>query len=89
MNHYYWNMRHLDTITITEKGQATFPASWRRDVGLLHGGPCDVRILDDGRKSLLITPRVQKRRGAAGLLAHLKKQTVAFPLVERHVMPLK
>ncbi len=82
-------MRDLDTITITEKGQATFPATWRRQVGLLRGGPCDVRILNDGRQSLLITPRAQKRRGAAGLLEHLKKQTAAFPPVERHVMPFK
>ena len=82
-------MRQLDTITITAKGQATFPAHWRRQAGLLRGGPCDVRILNDGRQSLLITPRTQKRRGAAGLLAHLKKQTAAFPPVERHNMPFK
>lgn len=84
-------MRELDTITITKKGQATFPANWRRQAGLLRGGPCDVRILNDGRQSLLITPRVQKRRGATGLqwLAHLKKQAAAFPAVERHLMPPK
>jgi len=84
-------MRELDTITITEKGQATFPASWRRQVGLLRGGPCDVRVLNDGRQSLLITPRTQRRRGATGLqlLAHLKKQKAAFPPVERHFMPFK
>jgi len=86
MNHYF-AMRDLDTITITEKGQATFPSGWRRKAGLLKGGPCDVRILNDGRQSLLITPRPQKRRGASGLLAHLKKQTVAFPPVERNYMP--
>ena len=82
-------MRDLDTITITSKGQTTFPASWRRQVGLLQGGPCDVRLINDGRQSLLITPRPQKRRGATGLLAHLKKQAAAFPPVERHVMPFK
>jgi len=87
MNHYI--MRDLDTITITKKGQAQFPASWRKVAGLLQGGPCDVRVVNDGRQSLLITPRVQKRRGAAGLLAHLKSQTVAFPVVERHTMPAK
>ena len=82
-------MHHVDTITITSKGQATFPSAWRRQVGLLRGGPCDVRIIADGRKSLLITPRPQKRRGATGLLAHLKKQAAAFPPVARHVMPFK
>jgi hypothetical protein len=88
MNHYFMH-RDLDTITITEKGQAQFPANWRKAAGLLHGGPCDVRVLNDGRQSLLITPRAQKRRGAAGLLAHLKNQNVAFPPVERHTMPFK
>jgi bifunctional DNA-binding transcriptional regulator/antitoxin component of YhaV-PrlF toxin-antitoxin module len=82
-------MKVLDTLTITEKGQAQFPASWRKKAGLMKGGPCDVRLLDDGRQSLLITPRPQKRRGAAGLLAHLESQTVAFPRVERHTMPFK
>lgn len=87
MNHYL--MKDLDTLTITEKGQAQFPASWRRQAGLMRGGPCDVRVLDDGRQSLLITPRLQKRRGAVGLLAHLEEQAVAFPKVERHTMPFK
>ncbi len=82
-------MKALDTLTITEKGQAQFPASWRRQAGLMNGGPCDVRVLDDGRQSLLITPRPQKRRGAVGLLKHLEGQTVAFPKVERHTMPFK
>jgi bifunctional DNA-binding transcriptional regulator/antitoxin component of YhaV-PrlF toxin-antitoxin module len=87
MNHY--RMKDLDTLTITEKGQAQFPASWRKQAGLMRGGPCDVRVLDDGRQSLLITPRPQKRRGAVGLLAHLEDQAVAFPKVERHTMPFK
>lgn len=55
----------------------------------MKGGPCDVRMLDDGRQSLLITPRNQKRRGAVGLLAHLQSQEAAFPKVERHTMPFK
>lgn len=85
----YYCMRTLDTMTITEKGQAQFPASWRKQAGLMQGGPCDVRVLDDGRLSLLITPRPQKRRGAVGLLAHLEGQSVAFPEVKRHTMPFK
>ena len=82
-------MRELDTITITEKGQAQFPAGWRKQAGLLHGGPCDVRVLNDGRQSLIITPRPQQRRGAKGLLAHLKRQALPFPKVERHPLPFK
>lgn len=81
-------MKALGTLTITNKGQAQFPADWLKKAGLLHGGPCDVSMLDDGRLSLLITPRPQKRRGAVGLLAHLEGQTVAFPQVNRHAMPL-
>ena len=82
-------VKPLDTLTIDEKGQAQFPASWRKRAGLMQGGPCDVRGLDDGRQSLLITPRPQMRRGAVGLLAHLKCQTVAFPKIKRHTMPFK
>lgn len=85
----YYAMRNLDTITITEKGQAQFPAAWRKLAGLIHGGPCDVRPLNDGRQSLIITPRAQKRRGAAGLLAHLEGFSVELPEVERHTMPSK
>lgn len=82
-------MRELDTITITEKGQAQFPASWRKRAGLIHGGPCDVRAVNDGRESLIITPRSQKRRGAVGLLKHLQARAIPFPKVERNVMPFK
>jgi len=85
----YYHVKVLDTLTITAKGQAQFPASWRKQEGLMRGGPCDVRVLDDGRQSLLITPRPQQRRGAAGLLAHLEGQTVAFPKVKRHTMPFQ
>jgi len=82
-------MRELQTLTITEKGQAQFPASWRKTAGLMHGGPCDVRLVNDGRQSLLITPRPRRRRGAVGLLKHLQNQPAAFPKVERHTMPAK
>jgi len=87
MNHY--RMRELDTLTITAKGQAQFPASWRKQAGLSHGGPCDLRPLNDGRQSLIITPRVRQRRGAAGLLKHLETFSVSLPKVARHTMPLK
>lgn len=81
-------MKAFGTLTITDKGHAQLPADWLKQVGLLHGGPCDVNILADGRLSLLITPRPQKRRGAGGLLAHLEDQTIAFTEVNRYAMPL-
>jgi hypothetical protein len=87
MNHYL--MKTLGTLTITEKGQAQFPASWLKQAGLMQGGPCDLRVVNDGRQSLLITPRPKERRGAAGLLAHLEDQTLAFPKVNRHIIPFK
>lgn len=82
-------MKAIDTLTITSKGQAQFPAGWRREAGLLRGGPCDVRPLNDGRQSLIITPRPQKRRGAAGLLKHLESFSVSIAEIERHTMPGK
>ena len=57
--------------------------------GLESGGPCDARVLDDGKGSLLLTPRPSARRGAKGLLAHLRRQKAAFPPVERHLLPGK
>jgi hypothetical protein len=33
--------------------------------------------------------RLKARRGAKGLLAHLREQTVSFPLVRRHRLPSK
>ena len=82
-------MGELGTITVTAKGQAQFPASWRKLAGLAQGGPCDVRPLNDGRQSLIITPRAQKRCGASGLLAHLKRQELPFPKIERHHLSFK
>ena len=82
-------MRDFDTITITSKGQAQFPARWRKLAGLAQGGPCDVRLANDGRQSLIITPRVKTRRGAVGLLAHLQRQETPFPKVVRHHLPFK
>ena len=49
MNRYH--MKVLDTLTITDKGLAQFPVSWRKLAGLMHGGPCDVRVLMTGGKA--------------------------------------
>ncbi len=79
----------LDTVTVTHKGQAVLPLAWRKQFGLENGGPCDARLLEDGKGSLLLTPRQKPKRGVAGekLLEHLKKQTVAFPPIPRHTLP--
>lgn len=82
-------MTELTTVTVSRKGQATLPLTWRKAGGLALGGPCDARELNDGKGSLLLTPRVQKRAGAKGLLAFLQGQTAAFPPVTRHTLPTK
>jgi bifunctional DNA-binding transcriptional regulator/antitoxin component of YhaV-PrlF toxin-antitoxin module len=82
-------MSELTTVTVSRKGQALLPLKWRKAFGLESGGPCDARELNDGKGSLLLTPRSKKRRGARGLLAHLRKQTVSFPRTQRHTLPFK
>ena len=82
-------MSDLTTVTVTRKGQAVLPVQWRKAFGLESGGPCDARVLDDGKGSLLLTPRPKSRRGAKGLLAHLRRQNASFPPVERHLLPSK
>ena len=82
-------MNTLTTVTVSRKGQAVLPLQWRKAFGLESGGPCDARELNDGKGSLLLTPRKQARRGAKGLLAFLQEQTVSFPPVERHNLPFK
>ncbi len=81
-------MSDIMTVHVTERGQAVMPLDWRKAHGLAAGGPCDAREVNDGKGSLLITPR-PKRKGAKGLLSFLEKQTVAFPPVKRHTLPSK
>jgi bifunctional DNA-binding transcriptional regulator/antitoxin component of YhaV-PrlF toxin-antitoxin module len=87
MNLYF--MSELTTVTVSRKGQALLPLKWRKTFGLESGGPCDARELNDGKGSLLLIPRPKARRGAKGLLAHLREQTVSFPRVRRHQLPSK
>lgn len=82
-------MDTFTTVTVSRKGQALLPLKWRKAFGLADGGPCDARELNDGKGSLLLIPRPKKRRGAKGLLAHLRAQTVSLPPVRRHMLPSK
>lgn len=83
-----YRMVELTTVTVTRKGQAQLPLDWRREQGLEDGGPCDARPVNDGKGSLLLTPR-PKRQGAKGLADFLLSVDVAFPPVERHTLPAK
>jgi hypothetical protein len=46
-------------------------------------------VMTASHKSRALTPRLKMRRGAKGLLAHLREQTVSFPPVRRHRLPSK
>lgn len=81
-------MQDLDTVTVSERGQAVLPRAWRKAHGLESGGPCDAREVGDGKGSLLLTPRPQ-RKGASGLLKMLREQEVALPKTERHTLPAR
>jgi bifunctional DNA-binding transcriptional regulator/antitoxin component of YhaV-PrlF toxin-antitoxin module len=81
-------MRDVDTVTVTERGQAVLPLAWRKAHGLDNGGPCDAKEVGDGKGSLLLTPRPQ-RKGAKGLLRFIQDQEVSFAPVERHTLPTR
>jgi bifunctional DNA-binding transcriptional regulator/antitoxin component of YhaV-PrlF toxin-antitoxin module len=85
---YPYLMRKSMTVSVTWRGQAVLPLEWRKANGLEEGGPCDARFVEDGKGSLLLTPR-PKRKGAKGLLKFLSKQTAALPPVRRHLLPSK
>jgi len=54
-------MKGLDGMTISRVGQSTFPKAWREAAGLRRGGVVEVRPLNDGKQSLLLTPRPARR----------------------------
>jgi len=76
------------TLTVSDEGQAVLPLKWRKAHGLQAGGPCDAKEINDGKGSLLITPRAS-RRGAKGLLKFLLEQEASFRPVERHTLPAR
>lgn len=79
-------MRELETVTVSERGQAVLPLGWRKAHGLAEGGPCDAREVGDGKGSLLLTPRPASK-GVKGLLRFLLDQETALPQAERHTLP--
>lgn len=76
-------------MSISRVGQSTFPKAWRKAAGLTAGGLVEVRMLKDGKPSLLLTPKPRKRTGAVGLLAAMRSCPVPLPQVERHPLPFK
>jgi bifunctional DNA-binding transcriptional regulator/antitoxin component of YhaV-PrlF toxin-antitoxin module len=80
-------MKENDVMTITAVGQSTFPAAWRKEAGLEKGGLVEVRFLKDGKKSLLLTPKKDPRRGVVGLRKAMQSCPCEIPDVERHLLP--
>ena len=82
-------MRDLDVMTISRVGQSTFPKAWREAAGLSRGGVVEVRPLNDGKHSLLLTPRPARRIGAVGLVQAMRQCPHDFPDVTRHTLPFR
>ena len=82
-------MKDLDVMTISRVGQSTFPKAWREAAGLSRGGVVEVRQINDGKHSLLLTPRPPHRVGAVGLLQAMRQCPHGFPDVTRHALPFR
>ena len=82
-------MKELDTMTVTKVGQGTLPKWWRDASGLSNGGTVEVRPMRDGHNSIVLTPKVPKRRGAVGLLKQMQKCPYPMPPPPRHYLPFK
>jgi bifunctional DNA-binding transcriptional regulator/antitoxin component of YhaV-PrlF toxin-antitoxin module len=80
-------MKEHVVMTVSRVGQSTFPRGWRRRAGLAAGGLMEVRFLQDGKNSLLLTPRKPRRTGAVGLLAAMRACPGDLPRVVRHALP--
>jgi bifunctional DNA-binding transcriptional regulator/antitoxin component of YhaV-PrlF toxin-antitoxin module len=80
-------MKDTDTMTVSKLGQGTLPKWWREATGLSQGGVVEVRPLRDVQNSLILTPKPGKRRGAVGLLEHLRRCPRPIPPPSRHYLP--
>lgn len=76
-------------MTISRVGQSTFPKAWREAAGLSGGGVVEVRPVNDGRHSLLLTPRPPRQEGAVGLIEAMRRCPHEIPEVTRHTLPFR
>ncbi len=73
-------MNMKNTITITSKGQATIPASYRRKLGVgANGGTLDIRF-DESRGELVIAKPLSVEELSEKLSGYIKSGTK--PLVD-------
>ena len=82
-------MKDLDTMTVSKVGRSTLPRWWRKSSGLSKGGLVEVRPMRDGKNSILLTPKLAKRRGAIGLLELFSNCPAPILPPERHHFPFK
>jgi AbrB family looped-hinge helix DNA binding protein len=82
-------MKDWDTMTVSKVGQSTLPKWWRDASGLSAGGVVEVRPVRDGKNSIILTPKVSRRRGAVGLSKLFSKCPAPVSPPERHELPFK
>jgi len=82
-------MKDSDIMTISKVGQSTLPKWWRDSSGLSQGGVVEVRLMRDGKNSIVLTPKPTKRRGAVGLLKLLAGCPSPMSAPERNNLPFK
>ena len=82
-------MKEFDTLTVSKVGQSTLPKWWREASGLTKGGVVEVRPMRDGKNSLVLTPRTEKRRGAVGLVKQFASCPAPIEIPERTILPFK
>ncbi|HSH37668.1 MAG TPA: AbrB/MazE/SpoVT family DNA-binding domain-containing protein [Chthoniobacterales bacterium] len=84
-------MKHWDTMAVSKVGQSTLPKWWRDVCGLSFGGVVEVRPLEDGKNSIVLTPRSSNRRGVSG--KELMEQFASCPRPlrspDRHHLPFR
>ena len=76
-------------MTVSKVGQSTLPKWWRDVSGLSEGGVVEVRPMRDGKNSIVLTPKLRKRRGAVGLLKLFSRCPVPILPPDRHHLPFK
>jgi bifunctional DNA-binding transcriptional regulator/antitoxin component of YhaV-PrlF toxin-antitoxin module len=82
-------MKEFDTLTVSRVGQSTLPKWWREAAGLSRGGLVEVRPVEDGKNSLLLTPQPRRKVGAVGLAEAMRKCPFPISPPPRHTLPLK
>lgn len=76
-------------MAVSKVGQSTLPKWWRDASGLSGGGVVEVRPVRDGKNSIILTPKVSRRKGALGLLKLFSECPVATSPPERHELLFK